>query len=128
MISGAYFGDKMTPLSETTILTPQIVGSNVYTHIRSMAKATIPAYLISLVIFFFIGRVNEISATVDTTATLQALESSYNISLWNLLPVLVLLLLGTPQISGFSLHPDRHAGRRPGGGGIAIPGRGRLCQ
>ena len=40
VISGAYFGDKMTPLSETTILTPQIVGSNVYAHIRSMSKAT----------------------------------------------------------------------------------------
>ena len=101
VISGAYFGDKMTPLSETTILTPQIVGSNVYTHIGSMAKATIPAYLISLVIFFFIGRVNEISATVDTTATLQALESSYNISLWNLLPVLVLLLLGIRKYPAF---------------------------
>jgi NhaC family Na+:H+ antiporter len=73
VISGAYFGDKMTPLSETTILTPQIVGSNVYTHISSMAKATVPAYLISLVMFFFIGRVNEITAAVDTTATLQAL-------------------------------------------------------
>jgi NhaC family Na+:H+ antiporter len=93
VISGAYFGDKMTPLSETTILTPQIVGSNVYAHIGSMAKATIPAYLISLVIFFLIGRNIDIPP-VDTTATLQALESAYNISLWNLLPVLVLLLLG----------------------------------
>ncbi len=101
VISGAYFGDKMTPLSETTILTPQIVGSDVYTHIASMAKATIPAYLISLVIFFFIGKVNEISATVDTTATLQALESSYNISLWNLLPVLVLMLLGLRKYPAF---------------------------
>ena len=94
VISGAYFGDKMTPLSETTILTPNIVGSDVYTHIASMAKATIPAYLISLVMFFIIGKVNAISATVDTTATLEALASTYNISLWNLLPVLVLLLLG----------------------------------
>ena len=101
VISGAYFGDKMTPLSETTILTPQIVGSDVYTHIGSMAKATVPAYLISLVIFFFIGRINEISAAVDTTATLQALESSYNISLWNLLPVLVLLLLGLRKYPAF---------------------------
>jgi Na+:H+ antiporter, NhaC family len=101
VISGAYFGDKMTPLSETTILTPQIVGSNVYTHIGSMAKATIPAYLISLVMFFFIGRVNEITATVDTTATLQALASSYNISLWNLLPVVVLLLLGMKKFPAF---------------------------
>jgi NhaC family Na+:H+ antiporter len=101
VISGAYFGDKMTPLSETTILTPQIVGSDVYTHISSMAKATIPAYLISLVIFFFIGRNVEISAATDTTAALQALESSYNISLWNLLPVLVLLLLGIRKYPAF---------------------------
>src|SRR5512139_3408937 len=74
VISGAYFGDKMTPLSETTILTPQIVGSNVYAHISSMAKATIPAYLISLVIFFLIGRNLVMGTPVDTTATLQALE------------------------------------------------------
>ena len=100
VISGAYFGDKMTPLSETTILTPQIVGSNVYTHIRSMSYATVPAYLISLVLFFLIGRGVEIPP-VDTTATLQALESAYNISLWNLLPVLVLLLLGIRKYPAF---------------------------
>jgi NhaC family Na+:H+ antiporter len=100
VISGAYFGDKMTPLSETTILTPQIVGSNVYAHISSMAKATVPAYLIALIIFFLIGRNIEIPP-VDTTATLQALESAYNISLWNLLPVLVLLLLGIRKYPAF---------------------------
>ncbi len=100
VISGAYFGDKMTPLSETTILTPQIVGSNVYTHISSMAKATVPAYLISLVIFFLIGR-NVAVAPVDTTSVLQALDASYNISLWNLLPVLVLLLLGLRKYPAF---------------------------
>lgn len=102
VISGAYFGDKMTPLSETTILTPQIVGSNVYTHISSMAKATVPAYLIALVIFFFIGRsLNVSSADVDTAATLQALESSFTISLVNLLPVLVLMLLGLRKYPAF---------------------------
>jgi NhaC family Na+:H+ antiporter len=102
VISGAYFGDKMTQLSETTILTPQIVGSNVYTHIGSMAKATIPAYLISLVIFFVIGRNVEISATsMDPAAALQALQSAYHISLINLLPVLVLLLLGIRKYPAF---------------------------
>ncbi len=100
VISGAYFGDKMTPLSETTILTPQIVGSDVYTHIRSMAKATVPAYLISLVMFFLIGR-NLLATPVDTTAALQALDASYNISLWNLLPVLALLLLGLRKYPAF---------------------------
>jgi NhaC family Na+:H+ antiporter len=102
VISGAYFGDKMTPLSETTILTPQIVGSDVYTHISSMAKATVPAYLISLVLFFLIGRNVEMSASaMDPTAALQALESYYTISLWNLLPILVLLLLGIRKYPAF---------------------------
>ena len=83
-------------------MTPQIVGSNVYTHIGSMAKASVPAYLIALVIFFFIGRnVNVGAVPVDTTATLQALASSYHISLLNLLPVLVLLLLGIRKYPAF---------------------------
>jgi NhaC family Na+:H+ antiporter len=102
VISGAYFGDKMTPLSETTILTPQIVGSNVYAHIRSMAKATVPAYLIALVLFFLIGQLQEISAPpMDITVALETLASVYNISLWNLLPVLVLLLLGIRKYPAF---------------------------
>jgi NhaC family Na+:H+ antiporter len=91
----------MTPLSETTILTPQIVGSNVYDHIRSMSKATIPAYVISLVLFFIIGRRQEITATVDTSEALTALGSAYNITLWNLLPMAVLLLLGFRKYPAF---------------------------
>ena len=94
VISGAYFGDLMTPLSETTILTPQIVGSNVYAHIKNVSKTTIPSYLIALVIFFLIGRNVEVSpGAMDTDAALEALSTAYNISLWNILPVLVLLML-----------------------------------
>ena len=100
VISGAYFGDKMTPLSETTILTPQIVGSNVYEHIRSMAKISIPAYLISLALFFM-GRSSGIDPSVDTTAALTALSDVYNISLWNLLPIAVLLVLGLRKYPAF---------------------------
>jgi NhaC family Na+:H+ antiporter len=102
VISGAYFGDKMTPLSETTVLTPQIVGSNVYAHISSMAKATIPAYLLSLVLFFLMGRNLVVTVSPeDIDAALQALGSTYNISVWNLLPVLVLLLLGIRKYPAF---------------------------
>ena len=101
VISGAYFGDKMTPLSETTILTPQIVGSNVYDHIRSMAKISVPAYLIALALFFFMGRSSGIDPTVDTTAALTALSDVYNISLWNLLPIVVLLVLGLRKYPAF---------------------------
>jgi NhaC family Na+:H+ antiporter len=101
VISGAYFGDKMTPLSETTILTPQIVGSNVYAHIRSMAKVSVPAYLIALALFFILGRTADINPTVDTTAALAALSGVYNISLWNLLPIIVLLVLGIRRYPAF---------------------------
>lgn len=101
VISGAYFGDKMTPLSETTILTPQIVGSNVYAHIRSMAKISIPSYLIALAIFFVMGRRAGIDPNVDTTAALEALSSVYNITLWNLLPIVVLLVLGIRRFPAF---------------------------
>lgn len=101
VISGAYFGDKMTPLSETTILTPQIVGSNVYDHIRSMARISIPAYLIALALFFFMGRSSGIDPSVDTTAALTALSDVYNISLWNLLPIIVLLILGLRKYPAF---------------------------
>jgi NhaC family Na+:H+ antiporter len=102
VISGAHFGDKMTPLSETTILTPNILGSDVYTHIRSMSKATIPAYVIALVIFFLIGILKEAGAPpVDTEVALQTLGSTYNIGVWNLLPIFVLLLLGIKKFPAF---------------------------
>lgn len=102
VISGAYFGDKMTPLSETTVLTPQIVGSNVYAHIRSMSKATVPAYLISLALFFLIGRFAQVTPPpMDPTAALAALASVYNVSLWTLAPIAVLLLLGIRRYPAF---------------------------
>ncbi len=102
VISGAYFGDKMTPLSETTILTPQIVGSNVYAHIRSMAKTSVPAYLISLVIFFLIGWLNETPIPlVDTEVALATLDGVYTIGLVTLLPMAVLLLLGVRKLPAF---------------------------
>lgn len=102
VISGAYFGDKMTPLSETTILTPQIVGSNVYAHIRSLAKATIPAFGLSLLVFFWMGWRGAIAPPpMDTAEVLAAIQSVYTISLWNLLPIAVLLFLGLRKYPPF---------------------------
>lgn len=102
VISGGYFGDKMTPLSETTILTPQIVGSNVYSHIRSMSKATIPAFLLALLLFFLIGRMGQLTPPpMDPTQALDALSSVYTITLWNLLPIVVLLVLGIRRYPAF---------------------------
>lgn len=102
VISGAYFGDKMTPLSETTILTPQLVGSDVYTHIRSMSKATVPAYVIALVLYFLLGKFGAFDVPpVDKSVALDAISATYNISLLNLLPIVVLLLLGLRKYPAF---------------------------
>jgi NhaC family Na+:H+ antiporter len=102
VISGAYFGDKMTPLSETTILTPQIVGSNVYAHIRSLAKASIPAFGLALLLFFILGQRQEIvPPPMNTDEVLAVISSVYNISIWNLLPIVVLLVLGLRKFPPF---------------------------
>jgi NhaC family Na+:H+ antiporter len=102
VISGAYFGDKMTPISETTILVPQLVGSNVQLHIRSMMRSTIPAYLIALGGFLILGLTGGAAAPpIDKQAALDALSSVYAIGLWTLLPVVVLLILSFRRFPAF---------------------------
>jgi Na+:H+ antiporter, NhaC family len=102
VISGAYFGDKMTPISETTILVPQLVGSNVPLHIRSMMRSTIPAFLLALVGFLVLGLTGATAAPpIDKQAALDALSSVYAISLWTLIPVVVLLILSFRRFPAF---------------------------
>jgi NhaC family Na+:H+ antiporter len=102
VISGAYCGDKMSPLSETTILAPQLVGSNIYLHIRSMAWSTIPALGIALVVYLFIGLTSDVPLPpVEKDAALAALSSAYNINLLNLLPVAVLIFLSLRRFPAF---------------------------
>ena len=95
VISGAYFGDKMTPLSETTIMVPQLVGGlNVYQHVRAMLWTSLPAFLIALAIFGVIGLTGTVAETqIQKDEALLAITSVYNISWINLLPIIVLLLL-----------------------------------
>ena len=95
IISGAYFGDKMSPLSDTTNLAPAMAGTDLFTHIRYMMYTTIPSFVISLLIFLFIGlSMDNTQNSNDITNLLMAIESSFNISLWLfLVPVIVLLLI-----------------------------------
>jgi Na+:H+ antiporter, NhaC family len=94
VICGAYFGDKMTPLSETTILVPNLVGGGltVGRHIRNMFWTAGPALGISLVLFLFIGLGAEPEGQVSTDAALDVLESAFNISVLNLLPLTLLVV------------------------------------
>ncbi|GAB5558211.1 MAG: Na+/H+ antiporter NhaC family protein [Schleiferiaceae bacterium] len=82
IISGAYFGDKMSPLSDTTNLAPAMAGADLFTHIRYMALTTIPSISIALIIFAILGfttEANELN-NEDIQVVLTAIESHFNIN------------------------------------------------
>lgn len=101
VISGGYFGDKMSPLSDTTNLTPAIAGTDLYTHIRAMLTTTIPSIIIALALYAFLGLRAEAAATFDPAPALAALVSSFNISLWTLIPLVVVLLMAIRKLPAF---------------------------
>lgn len=102
VISGAYFGDKMSPLSETTNLAPAVAGSDLFTHIKNMLWTTLPSILIALVIFAVIGLRGVFSAPLDLTVVLEAIESIFNVGLLTLIPLLVVLIMSLRRIAAFS--------------------------
>ncbi|MBX2946383.1 MAG: Na+/H+ antiporter NhaC [Cyclobacteriaceae bacterium] len=95
IISGAYFGDKMSPLSDTTNLAPAMAGTDLFTHIRYMVYTTIPSLGITLVIFLVWGfTFNTSAAQTDSDAVLSALEASFNLSpLLFIVPALVIFMI-----------------------------------
>lgn len=95
LISGAYFGDKMSPLSDTTNLAPAMAGTNLFTHIRYMVITTVPTLVITLLIFFVWGFTFDASqVNTDSQAVLQAIESKFNLNpLLFVVPVVVLVMI-----------------------------------
>lgn len=95
IISGAYFGDKMSPLSDTTNLAPAMVGTDLFTHIRYMAYTTVPSISISLVLFLILGFMYGGDAQpMDTNQILAAIDGAFNINGWLfIVPVLVVVLI-----------------------------------
>ena len=95
IVSGAYFGDKMSPLSDTTNLAPAVAGTDVFTHVRHMVYTTFPSYLISLIVFgilgsrFGAGHLD--SEKIDTI--LKTLSGSFSISPWLLLPPILVIFM-----------------------------------
>jgi NhaC family Na+:H+ antiporter len=103
VICGAYFGDKMTPLSETTILVPKLVGRGLTTgqHIRNMFWTAGPALGVSLVIFLVLGLTANSAGDVSTDAALAALEGEFNITVLNLLPLALLVVFTLRKVPPF---------------------------
>lgn len=98
VISGAYLGDKLSPLSETTIMTAQMVDVKVYEHIKRQAWTSIPAFVIGFILFFVIGLRTPAAANIDTGIELKELDQVFNISIWNLLPLLLLVVLSIRKV------------------------------
>lgn len=94
VVSGAYFGDKMSPLSDTTNLAPAVSGSELFAHIRYMTLTAVPAFVISLLLFTFIGFTSSASANLQSLEVMQnELLSIFNINILMLVPLAILFTL-----------------------------------
>ncbi|SHJ51703.1 Na+:H+ antiporter, NhaC family [Dethiosulfatibacter aminovorans DSM 17477] len=103
IISGAYFGDKMSPLSDTTNLAPAMAGTTLFEHIKHMVYTTVPSMLISLILYGFLSMKYSGSSLDPSSITklTDALSSSFNISLALLIPpiaVIVMVVMKKPAI------------------------------
>ena len=101
VVSGAFFGDKISPLSDTTNLAPAVTGVNLFAHIRNMMPTTVPAMLIALVIYLFVGFNLIGTGDVDFSkieAITNGLESNFNLSLFVLLPPLLVIVLALKKM------------------------------
>lgn len=103
IISGAYMGDKMSPLSETTVLVPSLVGGvSTAEHIRGMAWTVGPSFALAMVGYLALGFAVDPSATaIDTSEARAALETVFTISPLNLLPIVLLLVLALKRVPPF---------------------------
>ena len=93
VISGAYFGDKLSPLSDTTNLASAMAGSDLFDHIKYMMFTTIPTFLITFLVFAIIGFTQSTSGEADTSMLLQDIEGVFNINGWLFIVPLVVIAL-----------------------------------
>ncbi len=95
ILSGAYFGDKMSPLSDTTNLAPAMAGTDLFTHIRHMVYTTVPSILITLIIFGIIGFTISTNGSVTQVNDISdVIIENFNINLWLfIVPALVMIMI-----------------------------------
>ncbi|GLU44622.1 Na+/H+ antiporter NhaC [Allomuricauda sp. NBRC 101325] len=116
VLSGAYFGDKMSPLSDTTNLAPAMAGGDLFSHIRYMAYTTIPTIAVTLIVFIILGFTIDTSGEADTSSILTNIGATFNINAWLFIvplvviglivkkaPPLLALLIGTLLAGVFAL-------------------------
>lgn len=101
VISGAYFGDKISPLSDTTVIASSTVGVPLFTHIRYMMITTVPSMIISLIVFLIVGFSSVSDSCHETNSLANDLRATFNISAWlMIIPffTLVMIVLKLPSL------------------------------
>ncbi|HLV69918.1 MAG TPA: Na+/H+ antiporter NhaC family protein [Xanthomarina sp.] len=101
VISGAYFGDKMSPLSDTTNLAPAMAGTDLFTHIRYMTFTTVPTLIVTLIAFSILSMTIETTGNADLSSLLGSIDKTFNITpMLFMVPlaVIVLILLKTKPL------------------------------
>ncbi|TYQ00382.1 transporter (NhaC family) [Tenacibaculum adriaticum] len=94
VISGAYFGDKMSPLSDTTNLAPAMAGTDLFTHIKYMAYTTVPTIIITLIVFAILSGTIDTTGTADVSNLLNSIKNTFYISpLLFIVPVVVIAMI-----------------------------------
>lgn len=102
VVSGAYFGDKISPLSETTNLAPAVAGTDLFEHIRYMLWTTVPSFIIALILFLVLGLQTETAQSADKIQQMQTLlDETFTISWVTLVPLVVLLTLAMKKMPAF---------------------------
>ena len=101
VISGAYFGDKMSPLSDTTNLAPAMAGTDLFTHIKYMAYTTVPTILITLIVFAVLSGTIDTTGSADISNLLVSIDNTFSISPWLFLVpgvVIAMILMKTKPL------------------------------
>lgn len=100
VVSGAYLGDKLSPLSETTILAAQITGNDVYTHLRAQVWTSVPAFIIAVLLFSLLGLVYGSQGVGEEViaSELTSLDQLFWITPLNLIPLLFLVALSVMKV------------------------------
>jgi NhaC family Na+:H+ antiporter len=94
VLSGAYFGDKLSPMSDTTNLAPAMAGTDLYTHIKYMTYTTVPTITVTLIVFIIIGFSIETTGVADVSQYQAVIDNTFNTSPWLfLVPVLVIAMI-----------------------------------
>ena len=94
VISGAYFGDKLSPLSDTTNLAPAMAGGELFSHIRYMTYTTVPSIVITIIVFTILSLTQNTTGAADTESLMLAIEEKFTITPFLfIVPAVVILLI-----------------------------------